>query len=344
MSLTSTEEKVAFLLKSLPVDKAEALLTRLGAEKGNRLRVQMKRLENEPVPQEGLSQLLKDFEDLLKPAARGSAGLSIYRGEADGSAATGQGPAKEQKANPVPSKSNETVAAGTTAPARRGSDPFAPLRSVDLNRLALAVKGEQPRVVALVLDHLDPPQAGELFKRLSPEQRREVSVQLGRPLAAGADLLQRIAQAVLVKSQNVEEAAPAPAVDDKFKRTADMLRLLNKADRADLLEVLDQKDPETSARVKEFLYQFEDLLAIEDRSMQKLLSEIDSKTLALALKGASQPISERVLSNLSKRARESLQEEMEFLGSASPEQIQQAQKSVVELIQRLDQAGELVMK
>ena len=97
------------------------------------------------------------------------------------------------------------------------------------------------------------------------------------------------------------------------------------------------------ASVKEYLYSFDDLLVIEDRSMQKLLAEIDSKSLASALKGASDPIKDKVRSNLSKRARETLNEEMELLGTIPPTTIQQAQKAVVEVIQHLDQAGELTM-
>src|SRR5262249_48165445 len=131
--------------------------------------------------------------------------------------------------------------------------------------------------------------------------------------------------------------------DTKHKKMADMLRLLEKAERIEILGLLDQNDPETAAKVKEFMYQFGDLLSIEDRSMQKLLGEIDSKNLAVALKGAPENIVEKVLGNLSKRARETLTEEMQFLGATSTAAIRQAQKTVVEVIQRLDQAGELVM-
>ncbi len=123
-----------------------------------------------------------------------------------------------------------------------------------------------------------------------------------------------------------------------------MLRSLAKPDRLEILTALEQSDAELVAKVKEYLYQFEDLLLIEDRSMQKLLAEIDSKSLATALKGAAEEIQDKVRNNLSKRARETLTEEMEFMGSLPAAQIQQAQKAVVEVVQRLDLAGELVMK
>src|SRR5205823_6618978 len=129
----------------------------------------------------------------------------------------------------------------------------------------------------------------------------------------------------------------------RFKRMAEMLRRLDKPDRLEVLAALEQSDAQTAAQVREFLYGFEDLLLIEDRSTQKLLGEIDSKSLASALKGAPDAIKDKVLNNLSKRARETLNEEMELLGTLPPTAIQQAQKAVVDVIQRLDQAGELTM-
>jgi len=198
--------------------------------------------------------------------------------------------------------------------------------------------------VSLVLNTLDTGQAGEVLKRLPPELRKLVSVQLGVNPSAGADLLPRIAAALLRKIEYLGTQKRESSEDAKFKRMADMLRLLEKPDRLELLAVLDQQDPRTAAGVKEYLYQFEDLLAIEDRSVQKILAEADSKTLATALKDAEKTIVDKVLSNLSKRARESIGEEMEFLGSVPGVQVQQARKVLVEIIQRLDQAGELVMK
>ena len=107
---------------------------------------------------------------------------------------------------------------------------------------------------------------------------------------------------------------------------------------------MQEQEPEAATKVKDLLYQFEDLLRIVDRSMQKLLSEIDSKTLSVALKGASEDILTKVLNNLSKRAREGIQEEIELLGNVQASQVRQAQKTVVDVILRLDQAGELQMQ
>ena len=107
---------------------------------------------------------------------------------------------------------------------------------------------------------------------------------------------------------------------------------------------MEEEDAESAAVIKGMLYLFEDLLQISDRSLQKILSEIDSGSLATALKGVDEPIVEKVMSNLSKRARATLAEEIEFLGSVKQAEQEVAQKAVCEAIARLDQSGDLEME
>ena len=120
-----------------------------------------------------------------------------------------------------------------------------------------------------------------------------------------------------------------------------MIRALEKTDRTEVLAALQEQEPEAAVRVKELLYTFEDLLRIHDRSMQKVLSEIDSKNLAMGQGGDRRDQPESAEQSL--HVREALQEEMEFLGMAPLAQVRQAQKAVVDVVQRLDQAGELQM-
>jgi len=349
MSLFPGKERAAILLSKLPAVTAERLLSHLNPQHSNRLRAEMTRLAQHPEIEKLLDQVLRDFEVALRSPAREPAKKSASS-EASPNSITANGKAHSESpqlkiADPSrsPAESNGARADAAAAPTS-STGSVADLRNVDLDRLALALVGEHPRVVSLVLNTLDTGQAGEVLKRLPPELRKLVSVQLGVNPSAGADLLPRIAAALLRKIEYLGTQKRESSEDAKFKRMADMLRLLEKPDRLELLAVLDQQDPLTAAGVKEYLYQFEDLLAIEDRSVQKILAEADSKTLATALKDAEKTIVDKVLSNLSKRARESIGEEMEFLGSVPGVQVQQARKVLVEIIQRLDQAGELVMK
>jgi flagellar motor switch protein FliG len=156
-------------------------------------------------------------------------------------------------------------------------------------------------------------------------------------------LLARIAVALVQRSRKLSGKRGEGNADAKYEKIACMLRCLGNAERLEVLTALEENEPETAARIRELLYTFEDLLRVHDRSLQKLLAEVDSKTLSVALKGANEAINDKLLTNLSKRAREALKEEMEFVGIVPLAQVRQAQKMIVDVMLRLNQAGELMM-
>jgi len=337
------EEKAAILLLGLGSKTAEEVLQQLGPEKGKRVRAQMDRLGQSQKSQEIVDQVLREFQELIdgnRIKANSFPRLAGGRETADRGKTTP--PVDERRGIAAYTQAGAPDATGATDVADL-RDPLDALSRMTSERLAAALTGEHSRTVALVLAYLAATKAGEVLKLLPPEARREVSLRLGNTVAGDSQVLCRIARALLQKSRIVAGTVAPPSDDARSKRMADMLRMLEKKERMEILTAFDQQDPETAAKVKELLYQFEDLLLIEDRSMQKVLAEIDSKNLAVALKNAPETIKEKVLNNLSKRAQETLSEEMEFLGPVPADQIRQAQAIVVEVIQRLDQAGELVM-
>ena len=348
MSIATGEEKAALLLARLPAPLAENVLARLAPEQGGRLRAQMQRFDKVQQPRDVVQQVLREFDDLLRIATREPGpSLRVYQEaaaqEKKAPAVTKSDAPKPPDVAPARREERETPQNKVVEPVALG-DPLTALKQFSPDQLAAALQGEHTRTVSLVLNCLDAEPAGEVLKRLSPETRREASVHLGRATSGSVALLQRVAQAVVQKCQTLSASPQGQSGDARVKKMADMLRLLDKTDRTEVLTALEQHDSEIAAMVKDLLYQFEDLLAIEDRSMQKLLAEIESKELALALKGAPDAIKEKVLNNLSKRARDTLNEELEFLGFVPGSQIQEAQKRVTAVIQRLDQAGDLVMR
>ncbi len=325
MTVSTAEDKAAIVLLSLAPEAAETVLARLDPAQSGKLRSRMEALRQDSEIDETAESVLREFGELIQVAANAGPAAALHTTTTTGSQ---HREFEQEQIDP------ETVQ----------GDAVAALCSLGVDRLAAALQGEQVRTIVIVLNCLENERAGEVLKRLQPETRKVVSLQLGQPVSGGMEVLERIASAVVKKALAIEDSPAKADEEAKFKKIADMLRSLDKPERLEILGLLEENDAVTAARVKEFLYQFEDLLLIEDRSMQKVLSEIDSKNLAVALKGATEEIKEKVLGNLSKRARDTLQEEMEFLGSTPSSQVRQAQKMVVEVIQRLDQAGELVMK
>ena len=338
METLYAEEKAALLLMTLRSHDAESVLGRLRPEQGNRLRAQIQRLGSQPEAQEQRDVVVREFTDFLEQV---DAGLTpgAARESADVDYQVSQPTPKE----PDASKSMNPPSQPATSAAAAKDGFLAELRLLAADKLSLALQDESPRTVALVLDSLEVAQAGEVLKRLPAPMREEVSLQLGRSVRVDPEILQCIAGALVQKCQRTEEVPPAPTEQERFKKMADILRLLSKPDRLAVIAALDHQDSSVAAGVKEFLYQFDDILRIEDRSMQKLLAEVNTKSLAIALSGAQDDIKAKVLNNLSKRARETLGEEMEFLGTTPPAQVEEARKVIVDMIQRLDQAGELVM-
>jgi len=320
-------EKAALVLFRLPADTAEKVLTELGPPRGDRLRQELEKLRQQEQPPGDLDDIVREFRNLLlqsndPPPAPTPQQLAAYR---------------------PPSDTDLDLPEESSLPALP-SDPVRALNVLPPELLATVLQDEQAHTISLVLNALDSEKAGEVLRQLTPEMRRDVSVRLSRLTSSPPELLARVARALVDKARPLAGRRSDASGDARYEKMANMLRCLEKDERMEVLAALEENEPDMAVRIKSLLYQFEDLLRIHDRSMQKLLSEIDSKTLSVALKGANQEISEKVLKNLSKRARETLTEEMEFLGMVPIAQVREAQKALVDLIQRLDQAGELLME
>lgn len=317
-------DKAAMLLNCLPPLIVAKVLELLGPERSQRVRARMQVMVEIGGTTEGLDGLVKELEVAVNqptpsPGAA-SPRLALYRQAAE----------LEDSGEPV-----------VEPPAKKRAKALAELSA---NVLTAVLNGEQIHVVAMVLNSIPVELAGEVLQRLPPEVRCGVPVCLSRQGATNPELLARITKALLLKAQSSETTLGANDPAARYQKIANMIRTLEKAERNEILGALQEQEPEAAVKVKDLLYQFEDLLRIVDRSMQKVLSEIDSKNLSVALTGASVAITEKVLNNLSTRAREALGEEIELLGVVPQAQVRQAQKTVVDVIQRLDQAGELQMQ
>ena len=211
--------------------------------------------------------------------------------------------------------------------------------------LAAALDSENARTISLLINCLEIEAAGEVYKRLSATKRKEVSMRFTEQPTANEELVKRIAQAGLRKCQLLRDSPSAATAENggREKRLASLLRGLERTERTEMLTLVEQTDPELVRRVKALLYQFEDIERMENSSVQKLLAEVDVKSLALALGGAPAEIESKILANLSKRAQGALREETELIGKVPAAKVRQGRQAIVEAIQRLDERGDLVL-
>lgn len=226
--------------------------------------------------------------------------------------------------------------------ATRGERPFDFLVQVEPRQIVTFLQDEHPQTIALVLAHMRPEQAAAVLGGL-PEHlqagvaHRIVTMERTSPEAVATveAALERKLSALLQVSATSARGGVQPLVD-----------ILNRADRTTerlIFDGLESADPELAEEVRGRLFVFEDIVSLDDRSVQLLLRDVDAKQLALALKGVRNDVRDKILRNMSERASANLAEEIELLGPVRLKSVEEAQNLVVRAIRTLEEAGQIVV-
>lgn len=215
------------------------------------------------------------------------------------------------------------------------------LRNADPTQLGNMLRAEHPQTVALILAHLEPPHTAGVLKELDPVFGAEVVLRMARMEKVSPDMLVLIERSILTETDLAPAAglttSGGPAV------VAEVLNLVTPSLEKAIMRGVEERDPSLSEQIRNLMFVFEDVVSLDDRSMQRLLREIDVKELALALKAASNEVRNKILGGMSQRASASLKEEMEMLGPARKRDIEAAQTAIVAMIRKLEDAGEIVV-
>lgn len=312
-------DKAALILRLLGEEMGEEILERLDPSQAERLRAQR---NSAPRHSRQLREaVLDDFDRFLR-FVQEHAGpkLKLHVGDDEDGGREGR--------------------YGTDRPVMidPDGDPVAALEQVSEFQLAGALESEPDRAVALLLGAVPAGRCADVLAHLQVEQRDRVIAEMGREQMANPAVIERLVRTVLERALTI----PPKRVEqtDRIQRLADVLRAVPKPQRKEMMQTLEDHDPDTAEAVNEKLYIFDDLELANDRTVQKLLTEVDGATLATALSGASETIQSKIFSNLSKRARTSLQEELEFQNNVSQIEITQAQYEVVRALARADLEAE----
>lgn len=220
------------------------------------------------------------------------------------------------------------------------STSFEVFHNINAAQLVSVLSKEQPQTIALVLAHLPPFQAAQIMSGLPEETQNEVIVRVAKMDKADPEVVAQI-ESVLRKQvstykQNLRTVGGARAV-------ASILNLINRSTEKRILESLKEKEWEIAEEVKKLMFVFEDLVLVEDKSMQRVLKEIDIKDVTVALKAASEEVKHKFFSNLSKRAVEMIQEELEYMGPVKLKTVEEAQQKIVNVVRTLDEQGEVLI-
>ncbi|ALP89506.1 MULTISPECIES: flagellar motor switch protein FliG [Clostridium] len=219
--------------------------------------------------------------------------------------------------------------------------PFSIARKADSKQLLNVITAEQPQTIALILCYLQPDKAAQVMAELPEETQSEVAYRIATMNTTSPMVIKEIESVLESKLSSVvrTEMTSLGGVET-------LVGILNSVDRTtekNITEGLEREDAELADKVKSSMFVFEDVISLDDVSIQRILREVEASDLALALKGCSDEVANCIYRNQSKRAAASLKEDMEFLGPVRITDVEKAQQKIVSIIRRLDDANEIII-
>ncbi len=219
--------------------------------------------------------------------------------------------------------------------------PFEFVKKADPLQLVNFLQSEHPQVIALVLSYLEPAMAAQVLGALSEDLQIEVVKRIA--------LLERTSPEIVKEIEKSLERRLSGIVSQQFSKVggidtaAEIMNNIDRQTEKKIMEQLSQDTPELAEEIRRRMFVFEDILKLDDRSIQLVLREVDTRDLALALKGASDEVKEKIFKNMSKRAAQLLKDELEFMGPVRVKDVEEAQQKIINIIRRLEESGEIVI-
>jgi flagellar motor switch protein FliG len=225
----------------------------------------------------------------------------------------------------------------------RESEPFRALLPLDAKQVQQIIRGEHPQVLGIVISHLEPPVAAELLRDMDEDLRYDVIKRIAATADLPNELIRQIDEMMEVRAFSLSKRGLEPPADARFKTVAQMLNVSDPSLTKSVLERLNKEQPALANEIQALMFVFEDLVKIDAKGMQKVLAEVDKADLTLSLRAAPPEIKNKLLDNLSSRAREAIMEEMELMGPKPLSEIEAAQKRILQLVRGMEERGELMV-
>jgi flagellar motor switch protein FliG len=219
---------------------------------------------------------------------------------------------------------------------------LAKLQRTDPQQLGKLLDAEHPQTIALVLAHLDPRRASLVLENLN-EERKVVSIQrLAEMRQFSPEMAQKVAHILHRRLESMGDTARKSY--SGFKAVADLLNRLNAEESKKILETIEEGQPELALSIRNLMFTFEDLVTVPPATIREIVSGVDKRQLALALRGANDDLRAQIFKSMSSRAVEMLKEDMEVLGPVRSREVAQAQQEILNLARRLETEGKVVLK
>lgn len=221
--------------------------------------------------------------------------------------------------------------------------PFQFLHAADPAQLRSFIIDEHPQVIALVLAHLTADKASMLLASLAPDKQAEVAHRIAVMDRTSPEIVQAVEATLERKLSSMLQ----PSTVSKVGGVDPLVNIINRSDRAterQIVEGLEALDAELADEVRSRMFMFEDVVTLDDRSVQQVLRQVDGSQLALALKGVAPAVRDKILRNMSERAAATLVEDIELLGAVRLAQVEEAQQAVIRTIRDLEEQGQIMVR
>lgn len=219
---------------------------------------------------------------------------------------------------------------------------LAKLQRTDPQQLGKLLDSEHPQTIALVLAHLDPLRASMVLENLTDEHKVVAVQRLAEMRQFSPEMAQKVAQILHRRLESMGDTARRSY--SGFKAVADLMNRLNAEEAKRILEAIEMDQPELALSIRNLMFTFDDLLTVPAASIREIVSGVDKRVLALALRGTNEELRAQIFKAMSSRAVEMLKEDMEVLGPVRSREVMQAQQEILSLARRLEAEGKVILK
>jgi flagellar motor switch protein FliG len=219
--------------------------------------------------------------------------------------------------------------------------PFDFIRRTDPAHLLNFIQQEHPQTIALILAYLEPNKASVILQNLPHEVQSDVARRIATMDRTSPEVLREVERVLEKKLSTLssEDYTAAGGVEN----IVEILNLVDRSSEKQIIEALEDEDPELAEDIKKRMFVFEDIVMLDDRAIQRVMREVDSQELSKALKSVDTEVQDKIFRNMSKRAAQMLKEDMEFMGPVRLKDVEESQQKIVSIIRHLEETGEIVV-
>ena len=219
--------------------------------------------------------------------------------------------------------------------------PFEFVRKTDPAQLLNFIQDEHPQTIALILSYLPSAQASMVVSALPPEKQADVAKRIAKMDRTSPDVIKEV--------ENILERKLSSLVTQDYTivggvdAIVDILNTVDRGTEKHIMESLEIEEPELADEIRRKMFVFEDILSLDDKTIQRVLRDVDNNDLSVALKGTNEEVQGVIFNNLSKRLAEMIREDMEYMGPVRMKDVEEAQQKIVGVIRKLEDSGEIII-